>query len=206
MAWLLRQEVSNTLAQLSRLEQSLGTNAGAIGMVDSPAIQAKLTELSAILVAEFGEGAREDGVAASVLQRRLDYQKSKCGQLEQELADVKGDRQGGRIAAMWFIRVGLSPPTIAPRTLRDFLRDFPKEEAHAISDYKISQAKDAFCQLIKRFVGDGLRCAAAEMASSCPIFLPHLVDEASMRVRNYVSGQAAQARSRSSKVRSNTNH
>ena len=59
----------------------------------------------------------------------VNYQASRASEASTDLAATIGKKVGGRIAKVWFVKVGLvkvglACPTIAARTLEDWCRDF----------------------------------------------------------------------------------
>lgn len=117
---------------------------------------------------------------------------------------------------MWWIRAGLSNPSMSLRTVRDVLQDFPMEEGKGLCINSIRFAKDAFVELIKKFsllslqreVRNAMSCAQCDQAIS--VCVVHVHDEAPMRMRSYrvvgadeVGAGTSLARGAYSKVQNN---
>ena len=112
-----------------------------------------------------------------------------------EIARLQGRRVGGRIHTSWLIRAGLSLPSLPVASVSSYLRDFPADEAHAISPTYVGVAKDAFCELVKDFNAKEISNLCSSMteiwpravaAPWVPIVVVHVHDEASMRVRSFL--------------------
>ena len=94
-------------------------------------------------VSESQEGVR--------LKRQVAYLQATRETMREERDISLGRRTSWRIGAVWFLRVGLSPPNIPPGRLADVCRDFNIEQEAAISRNRITAAKYAFCECIKSF-------------------------------------------------------
>ena len=103
------------------------------------------------------------------LENKVRYQKRRRAEAEDACASILPEKMGLRVEAIWFVRAGLSKPTIPPRTLRDFIREFPEQETAHISETSISRGRDAFCQLIKRF-------NRAAVSTAAPLLAPGMAD------------------------------
>jgi hypothetical protein len=122
---------------------------------------------------------------------------------------------GGRIEKIWFVRAGLANPILPSRTLQELLQDFMLDECKQISHTYVGSVRDAFVEIIKGLMGEQTTSVGARAVSSCterrsgastimearPVFVPHVHDEASMRLRSLDASLLSRPiRGRSSKV------
>lgn len=144
-------------------------------------------------------------VSHESLQRSLKHQKKRRSLAEAALDEQLPAKIGCRLADIWLIRTGLSNPSINPRTLADFMSEFPVDEASSISEASITRARDMFCELIKDGASEHLQQGFAMVASSAgqdrgpTMYIPHLHDEIDLRVRSHAAGNSL-SRTRHSKV------
>ena len=109
-----------------------------------------------------------------------------------ELDDERGHKISGRIAHLWFVRVGLAEPTVLAQSLSNFCRDFPRRETNSISPSYVSTVRDVFAELTKRFTYQQIEAIALESSTRasasnehCGSFvIPHTQDEVAMRLRS----------------------
>ena len=123
-----------------------------------------------------------------------------------------GQRVGGQIAKMWFVRVAFSSPCLALRALATFCRDFPLVEQAVISHEYVARVRDAFAEILKMLNRRELAAAVARRPEAS-FLLSHIHDEAAMRIRSYTESPQDEcelprsaprcARGRSSKVQNN---
>ena len=145
------------------------------------------------------------------LQGQLQYQKRKREEAEQSLESALKPRQGLRITALWWIRVGLAEPSWPAGSLSSFVRDFPADERPdiSISRTSVTRARDTVAELLKRFCKSELARAGSLLEShgrgvdsqSESVVLVQCHDEANMRVRSFLGKQVLRgARSRFSSI------
>ena len=155
------------------------------------------------------------GVSKRTLQNRVNYQKRKREVAEERVQKLTADRFEGRIQHIWFVRVAFADPGITPRSLSEFCKSFFETSARAISAPYIGQVRDAFAQIIKNFNREavkqlgrvlpcGGRACPGQMEFSAPVFIQHMHDEASMRMRSFDASLPERiVRARSSKIQNN---
>jgi len=126
------------------------------------------------------------------LQQKLRRQTELTKQAEESLVNERGSRLSCRIQSVWMIRAALAPPNIPVRKLSGMFRDFSVVETNQMSHSYISKARDAFVEIIKGMNRKQLSHAlsaslpAGEPAQeSMPVFIKHVHDEASMKVKSY---------------------
>ena len=109
----------------------------------------------------------------------------------------RGERVDGRIANVWFVRAGLGDPTLADRSVSRFLRSlYLGDKCFGVSATTVARAKDAFAELVVKFNRLTLRDLSAKYSdfTQYPIrqslFVVHLHDEASFRVRSSLAAAA----------------
>ncbi len=82
------------------------------------------------------------------VRQQLNYWKEWASQAKEE-CNRDSRQEGGRIARMWFLRVGLGPPDVALRTVSTFCRDFGGVEEKTISYEYVARVPDAFAEVLK---------------------------------------------------------
>ena len=148
------------------------------------------------------------------LQRTVRTVKRKLDASGAALQDALGERVAARIQHIWYVRVALAKPTMPMRTLSDFCRGFPEQEAKHISHTYVGAARDAMCEAIKRMNRDAVADLVSNLplgktqAETAPVFVLHVHDEALMRVRSSTksspdSATATPSRARHSKIQNN---
>jgi hypothetical protein len=95
------------------------------------------------------------------LQEAVRRKSSKARAAERSLAEERSNKVSGRIQSLWFVRVGLSAPTVSERTLSQWCRDFPVAETKNISHVKIGQVRDAVVEVVKHLNEKSLVSLAA---------------------------------------------
>lgn len=161
------------------------------------------------------------------LGMQLDYQKRSRTKAEDQLALEKGEKMNGRVQAIWYVRAGLSNPYWPRRSLQDFFRDFGIVEKQNISHSTVTRVRDAMAEVLKLMNRSQVSSLAASTptdgghaAAKLVVYVPHIHDEALMRLRSYVvaptvgvAGQMQTAaaanplsRSRTSKIQNNVVH
>ena len=126
------------------------------------------------------------------LQKQKHRQKQKPAKLENELKEALGDRMAGRIASLWYIRAGLSDPVIPATRLSSFLRNFPADGVRHISANRMSNARDAFGEIIKLnnarqprlLVEEAARSQSRAGLETVPCLLVRIQGPAYMRLRS----------------------
>jgi len=143
------------------------------------------------------------------LQNRAQHLKKKRAEAERELDKARSEKVSGRIQHIWCVRVGLIDPSIPATTLEQFCTNFPEVETKSIGSTYIGSVRNAMVEILKQ-----MSRAAAARAVVClptgfgdesrPVFVPHVHDEASMRLRSYdASLPGRPIRGRSSKIQDN---
>ena len=145
-----------------------------------------------------------------VMQNQLSREKSARQRAEENIESMMVQRVGCHIQDMWYVRVGLAPPTRPVRTLAAFCRDFPDKECANISKSRVGAVRDTFVQIIK---GINRRMLAQTMAGPKhprSIFMLHVHDEAVMRTKSFAAEHDAtyslashNVRGRTSKIQNN---
>lgn len=125
------------------------------------------------------------------LAKQVYYQRGKRRKAEASLRDEHADREAGRIQMRWFVRTGLADPCVPTKSLEQFFNEFSMVERKQISGVYISRVRFAFKDLVKSFnrqeVAQMVRdVQVANVEHRLPsLFIKHVHDEASMRVRSY---------------------
>ena len=125
------------------------------------------------------------------LKRRLRDEVRKSTKLEKDLADTVGTKVGGRLRKMWFLRAGLSNPSISGQVLSEFCRDSPIEEAQQISKDYIGTVRNTMCEITKGLNRRGVENSCQDLRGS--LFIAHIHDEACLRVRSFSVGWSWEA-------------
>ena len=145
-------------------------------------------------------------------QRQVRDQGLRIERSTEKLREQGNAKMSGRICNLWFVRVCLSPPGVVPRTLAQWCRNFSEQETRNISQSYVGDVLDGFVEVVKELNKADLSklvavaACFANCAESKPIYLKHVHDEASMRVKSYLHASGASAssqnplRGRSSKV------
>jgi hypothetical protein len=131
-------------------------------------------------------------------QKALDYQAKRRRLAEQRVQEVVSEKVSGRIAHIWFCRVGLADPAIPAATLEQVAQEFGATEEKQISHTYIGAVKDCFCEIIKeqrykqltgivQVTPPSMRQECGALKETMPFFLGHVHDEASMRMRSFGS-------------------
>ena len=91
--------------------------------------------------------------SSSQLQGKLKYARKKRAEAEFALEEQMAPRKGLRIAALWWVRAGLSDPSLPAESMASFVKEFPVQERSSISisAFSVSKARDAFCEMLKDF-------------------------------------------------------
>ena len=160
MAAILREAVSAQTACRrlgDALRNATEANKRKLGNVDCAQLLNMvdgLASLLSIMDLDRASPARRPAVAQmKTHMRRALWYKSKCANLQKQLALEKGKRVQGRIQALWYVRAGPSDPMSSTRSISQHLKDFPVEETRGVGmshDY-VARVKDAFAELVKRF-------------------------------------------------------
>ena len=137
------------------------------------------------------------------LQNTVQYQKRRRQQAEDMLKMALAGKVSNRIQNIWFIRAGLSDPSIPAVALEQLCASFPESETQAIGKTYVGTVRGAFAEVIKQLAKNTLlRLIAFLPASfgseSSTLFVAHIHDEASMRLRSYdgsLPGRIIRARS-----------
>ena len=152
--------------------------------------------LTTCLEEEFDFIKREGSAAMSSyetvpgLKRRLRNAKRKIEESAAALDETLGNKVSGRIQHIWFVRVGLAKPTLSMRTLADFCRDYPAEETKHIGYVYVGATRDAICEVVKQINRSSIQHLVSQMplgireGETGPIFITHIHDEASMKIRS----------------------
>ena len=140
------------------------------------------------------------------MQVQRAYYKKKCESLAKQLKDASGVKSHGLLNRMWLVRASLGDPTVAPRSLEQFCREFHDVEVSTISATSIAAGRDCFAELIKlntgHIIADAVsRMDAATDEASKPVILCHIHDEAALRLRSFDASLGQRLiRARSSKI------
>ena len=140
------------------------------------------------------------------MQVQRAYYKKKCESLAKQLKDASGVKSHGLLNRMWLVRASLGDPTVAPRSLEQFCREFHDVEVSTISATSIAAGRDCFAELIKlntgHIIADAVsRMDAATDEASKPVILCHIHDEAALRLRSFDASLGERLiRARSSKI------
>jgi hypothetical protein len=218
---VLRDDILRLLTDLRRMQP-------AVDPEFFPSTAASLQELIDAVDSEFGAADAGNGCpetrSARSWQLAVNHQKRQKLKLRGQLKRATADKQSGRIAALWFVRVGLADPCISAPVLAKFCRDFPEKERPQISKTYVTTVKDCFAELIKHHnltieLADHIQALPLartrdQKAETATVYLVHGQDEAAMRLRSFdeavISGlrgggssRQRLLRGRSSKVQSN---
>ena len=183
------QGVASAQGALKQLQDTLASHEDELRQsgVGVPLIQDRVAQLLELLDQEFDVVARgrELRLSAEQLQQQVWYQKRCRRSLEDGLQDERAARAGGRIQAMWFIRAGLSDPSIPPGTMSRFLQEFPREETAAISTTYIGRVRNCFAELIKDFNRREVAgLVSQDDGERCVVYVPHIHDETVLEVKS----------------------
>ena len=229
--------MSTLLSQVSRAQNALKT---LLASLDLPAnvatyrssadgIRSLLTTLAEDFDVGSGAGARtspgSEACTPDQLKKKLSYQKKRRTDAEHALESALGQKHAGRIAHLWFVRVGLADPGVPAISLERFCRDYPVEETQTISHTYVGTVRDAFVEIVKGHCLDQVadlvmeakaaqrKAPNAHHVQTEPFILCHVQDEAHMRLRSYdpkvdaaIPGRelgARPVRSRTSKIQNN---
>ena len=163
-------------------------------------------------VANTSPAGRTTNQIIKTLQKDNLRKRQKIDEIRSKLKSTIAEKQGGRIQHIWLIRAGLAPPHVPLRPMAEFLRDFPEHERKNINYVTVAKSKDALCETIKTRNGAAVSKMVAGLAvssrtgESSPVYVPHIHEEASMRLRSSVASPGAGAtssRSRNSKIQNN---
>ena len=144
----LIEDVRSTCFSLSRLcENMKGENADRHEQSIS-AISFLLDALSEDFDVVAQGPPRGDNRTTRQFQKALSHQKRARATLQEELDQSTGATMSGRISNLWYIRAGLSDPSIPAQTLSSFCRDFPTKETGAISKSTVSTVRDAMAEIV----------------------------------------------------------
>ncbi len=200
----LRRSANNAVAALTHLRGAMARHQQVmvriLGGEGADQLSAKATAAEAALRGAFDSF----DAGASVLQyernrtRQLKRAKKRRLNAEDALKDIRGEHIRGFVRSSWYVRAGFSDPTAPLRSLESHMRQFGLEVDPAakgsISATSIRHAKDAFAQLVLRFnredCSDMLAsyyCAHAKESRRPAVFVVHVHDEASMRVRSVLA-------------------
>ena len=134
------------------------------------------------------------------LKKQLLYQRAARRKAEACISDLDSTL-GHRLANIWLLRAGLAPANTPPQKLQEIFSDFGIKETAHIGRTSISSARDAFCEVAKGFNrGEIVRASYSYAAGKCgasslPLYLVHIHDEAVLRLRSFLaSGTAGSAR------------
>jgi hypothetical protein len=136
MAASLLQDVSNACAQLQMLRARVASESPS-----SSDVLRCIDSLVQVLDNEFDlsrqrpQGAkrmlpRETTDVENLTKRKkhVSYEQMKASRLKEALDTTQGSKVAGRIANVWYTRVGLAPANVPSRALAAWCRDFNVEE------------------------------------------------------------------------------
>ena len=189
------------MASLHKLAQdlfNLATDFVSAAKADGAASVVQMTEaFLSSLGQEFDIDEKQTHVSkqsSSQLQGKLKYARKKRAEAEFALEEQMAPRKGLRIAALWWVRAGLSDPSLPAESMVSFVKEFPVQERSSISisAFSVSKARDAFCEMLKDFnqrqvetFGANLGAAQKPLSDySRTIVLSHIHDEAVMRAKS----------------------
>ena len=143
------EDVASLRSQLVAVGQKLGSDSGEKSYTKTLAsIRRLLDSLSEEFDQPHAPGTKRRSLGQ--MARSLKYQKEVRGKLESALTRERGERLGGRIQALWFVRVCMAKPSIPLRTIANFCRDFPIQETKQICHTTVSHTRDGFVELVKQ--------------------------------------------------------
>ena len=134
------------------------------------------------------------------LQRCLGESKNVAADLRGQIKQEQHATVSRHIKHLWYIRVGLSPPTMLATSLSQFLREWCVDESSQISDRYIGHVRNAFAELLKDINVAEIQAMVANAATEAAtdfvsVICSHVQDESHMQVRSYKGGFAPGARS-----------
>ena len=149
----------------------------------------------------------EPGLSLKAMTGKLQYAQRKRSEAEQRLEKELSIRTGLRTQTLWWIRCGLSDPSIPSASLSSFTKEFfADDKTTGVSSYTVTRARDAFCQVLKHLDRKCLKTSATllepkERGVPPSVIIVHIHDEAVMRAKSWHQGMSySSTRSRSSSV------
>ena len=148
----------------------------------------RIEQVLAALSVELPKASLRRGFGGPDLKRKVRRQGDKIEELTEKVRELENAKTSGRIHNLWFVRVCHSPPGIVPRTLAQWLRDFPTKETQSVSHTYVGRVLDGYVEVVKELnkaeVSKLVTVAACntDSAESLPIYFKHIHYEASTAV------------------------
>eukprot|EP00959_Pyramimonas_sp_CCMP1952_P007074 147877-Pyramimonas_sp.AAC.1 len=161
--------------------------------VNVQAVESAIVQLQSVLTCELDVVAHPNAGKNYTIQNlrwQVQYQKRRRTQAEDTLAKEKALRIQGSIGSIWYIRAGLSDPSICPRVLQDSYFEFQMQARQAIGRGSIGRVRDAMAEILKGMNRQHVASIVApgngdSRADSMTMYIQHIHDEACMRMRSY---------------------
>ncbi|CAK0806965.1 unnamed protein product, partial [Prorocentrum cordatum] len=166
---------------------------GPEGAQRCPETLAALELLENALASEFDvtvRGPPRPRIPEQDLRQRVTWlQKSRARYIKRLKAGL-AEQTSGRIHKLWIARVALTDPSIPATTLEQFCTDFPEKETQSIGKDRIGAVRDAMAATLKKMAASAVARHLTALGvgfqdESKTVFLSHIHDEASMRLRSY---------------------